>query len=112
MWPGAKFLTFLPSFLVYLMPSSHKKTDGGISYLLVDDNNHVYRWKRNTKKHQVWNCCKKEERSCKAEVRTNREFDQVRILAFTRRLVNATAVVKLHFKIGTHKSSCECQLFW
>ena len=110
MWTKFKLSLSLMVLMAYFMPSSHKTKDGQTSYLLVDDSNYVYRWKRTNKKSKVWNCCCKEERNCRAEVKTNLEVSSL-FLASARRLADANlSLQNANPFVGTNKSSCWCQL--
>ena len=64
---------YVNEIMAYFMPSSHKLKTGEPSKLLVDPEGNVYRLKRPNKTTKVWNCSMKEERNCKAEVKTNLE---------------------------------------
>ena len=57
--------------MAHFIPSNKKKKDGSDSFLLVDADEYIYRFKYANKKEKIWKCVKLEERNCKAEVRTN-----------------------------------------
>ena len=57
--------------MAHFIPSNKKKKDGSDSFLLVDADDYIYRFKYANKKFKIWKCVKLEERNCKAEVKTN-----------------------------------------
>ena len=57
--------------MAYFIPSNKKKKDGTDSFLLVDADEYIYRFKYENRRFKIWKCVKLEERNCKAEVKTN-----------------------------------------
>ena len=57
--------------MAHFIPSNKKKKDGTDSFLLVDADEYIYRFKYENKRFKIWKCVKLEERNCKAQVKTN-----------------------------------------
>ena len=57
--------------MAHFILSNKKKKDGTDSFLLVDADEYIYRFKYENKRFKIWKCVKLEERNCKAEVKTN-----------------------------------------